>query len=126
MDTRAPEILEVMRATWSAPMTPTPRTPIRSSDMGFRLLSWCGETDGRDPTGPEIAAGALRDRQRRLDVAGIHVLLDDREDVDAELVHGGQQRRHIGDPARRFGHRAELDGLAERQILGLHPGPPPR
>ena len=31
--TRAPAIFEVMRATWSAPIMPTPRTAIRSSDM---------------------------------------------------------------------------------------------
>ena len=79
------------------------------------------ENSGRRTT--RGSAGALGDGQWRVDLAGVHVLLDDGEHVDAEALDGGQKRRHVRDSARRFGHRAQLDGLAERQVLGLDLGP---
>src|SRR4029078_1715354 len=104
-----------MRATWSAPIMPTPSTAIRKSDMVFRLL----ELHRRDATRPEVAAGALGGREWMIGIARVHVLLDDREHVDAELFDGVEQRRHVRDAARRLGHRAELDRLTEREIRRL-------
>src|ERR1700712_157067 len=108
-----------MRATWSAPIIPTPRTAIRRSDMSFDSSFRLAEADGWHAARPEVLLGALGDGQRSVDGAGIHVLLDDREDVDAEPLDGFEQRWHVRDAERRLGHRAELDGLAERQVLGF-------
>ncbi len=36
------------------------------------------------------------------------------------LLDLGQQRRHLRNAQRRFDHRAELDRLTERQVLGFH------
>src|SRR4029077_243062 len=105
----------LMRATWSAPIMPTPSTAIRRSDMVFRLL----ELHRRDSARPQVVAGALRDGQWCVDLARIHVLLDDREHVDAETLYRGEQRWHVRDSAGRLGHGAELDGLAEGQVLGF-------
>src|SRR5215203_1181233 len=101
---------DVIRATWSAPIMPTPSTAIRKSDMALRLL----ELHRRDAARPQVASGALRDRQRLVGITRVHVLLDDREHVDAKLFDRRQQRRHLRDATRRFGHRAELDRLTER------------
>src|SRR5262245_35713977 len=116
--TRAPLMRLVMRATWSAPIMPTPSTAMRKSDMVLKLL----ELDRRDATRPEVAAGALSDWQWLIGIARVHVLFHDREHVDAELFDGVEQRRHVRDSARGFDHRAELDRLAERQILRLDLG----
>src|SRR3954465_991414 len=109
-----------MRATWSAPIMPTPNTPIFKSDMAFRLL----ELHRRHTARPEVAASALRDGQRLAGITRVHVLLDDREHVDAEPFDGAWQRRHLRNTMRRFDHRAELDRLAERKVfrvdLGAH------
>src|SRR5882757_1322809 len=116
--TRAPLIRLVIRATWSAPIMPTPSTAIRRSDMVFGLL----ELHRRDTARSEVAAGALSDRQRLIGITRIHVLLDDREHVDAELLDSGQKGWHFRDAPRRLRHCAEPDRLAEWQVLGLDLG----
>ena len=63
------------------------------------FLTCTSEFHGRDTARAEVLAGALGDGQGCVDLTGVHVLLDDREDVDAESVDGGQQRRHVGDSA---------------------------
>src|SRR3954451_7124570 len=109
----------VIRATWSAPITPTPRTAMRRSDIVVPVLL-LAEFHGGNTARAEILAGALGDRQRCGDFTGVHVLFDDREDGDAELVDGFEQRRYVGDSTRRLGHRAELDRFTERKVLGDH------
>src|SRR5258708_7871457 len=99
-------------------MTPTPSTAMRSSDMAFELL----ELHGGNAARTQGLAGALRDGQWGVDLARIHVLLDDREHVAAQTLYRREQRWHVRDSAGRLGHGAELDGLTKREVLGLDLG----
>src|SRR5882757_3683663 len=99
-------------------MTPTPSTAMRSSDMAFGLLELYGGNAAR----AQVLTGALRDGQWCVDIARIHVLLDDREHVDAEPLDRGEQRWHVRDSAGWLGHGAELHGLTEREVLRLDLG----
>src|SRR4051794_36661148 len=105
----------VIRATWSEPITPTPRTAMRRSDIVVPVLL-LEEFHGGNTARAEILASALGDRQRCVDFTGVHILFDDREDVDAEFVDCAEQLRHVGDSTRRLGHRAELDRFTERKV----------
>ena len=70
-----------------------------------------------EPAAGEVLAGAPGDRERRVEVAGVHVLLDDAEQLAVERAERGEQRRHVGIAQRRLDHRAEADGGRETQAL---------
>ncbi|CAM5620052.1 Inositol 2-dehydrogenase/D-chiro-inositol 3-dehydrogenase [Streptomyces fumanus] len=82
-----------------------------------------GPPPGQAPAGAvQEPAGAYRDGQRPVRGAGVHVLLDDGEQVDAEPLGGGQHRFQRGHPARWFAHHPAPDGRPERQPLLAHVG----
>src|SRR4051812_50220815 len=95
----------VIRATWSAPITPTPRTAMRRSDIVVPVLL-LAEFHGGNTARAEILAGGVGGRQRGGDFTGGHVLFDDRGEGDAELVVGFEQQRHVGGFPPRLGPRA--------------------
>src|SRR5690606_18522891 len=130
---RAPLMTRSMRRTWSAPMRPVPMTATPSGSR--RFMAWAflvvelwwvrvarpgcgrGPAAGRGrrsgAAGAEEPAGAHRDRQRLVRVAGVHVLLDDGEEVHAQVLGGGEDGAQLGHAAGRFAHHAALDGGAE-------------
>src|ERR1700738_1991951 len=99
-------------------MTPTPSTAMRSSDMAFGLL----ELHRGNAARAQVLTGALRDGQWCVDIARIHVLLDDREHIDAKPLDRGEQRWHGRDSAGSLGQGTEPHGLTEREVLRLDLG----
>src|SRR5687768_14194527 len=73
--------------------------------------------DGAEPARDEVPRGAGGDGQRDVRLDRVEVLLDDAEDVAAEVRERLEQRRHRGFAVRRLDHHAELDRLRHGQVL---------
>src|SRR3954471_21634320 len=122
--TRAPESTCVSLRMWSWPIIPTPMTPtLTVTGDSFRQESALvgPAPDRTEPAGHEVAGGPRGDRQGDVGLHRVEVLLDDGEQVGAELAESLQQRGHGRIPVGRFHHGAELHRLGQRQVLAAHP-----
>src|SRR3954462_12757901 len=108
--TRAPLTTSWIRRTWSAPILPGPMTATPRVARSVMVIP-------SGAAGPQELTGAHRDRQWLVRLARVHVLLDDGEQLHAELLRGHQDRLQLGYTGRRFAHHSALDGRAERHLV---------
>src|SRR5690606_32842915 len=113
--TRAPPIVRSIRRTWSAPMRPVPMTAMPRGSR--RFMAYRLPVGSSGAAGAEELAGADGDRERLVRFAGVHVLLDDGEQVHAQLLRGHQDGLQLGHAAGRFAHDAALHGRPEGDLV---------
>ena len=80
----------------------------------------------RPVSSPQVARvrlGALRDRERPVRFAGIHVLLDDAVQPPVESGQRGDQRGHVGLAEGWLDHDPEANRGREAQLLIPYPRP---
>src|SRR5690606_30821990 len=82
---------------------------------------WPGSADACEMGAAEdVLAGALGDRERAVDVAAVHILLDDREDLGVDLGNRLDDGGEVGDAVRRLDHDSLGDGLGEWHVILQH------
>src|SRR4029450_12647449 len=99
---------------WSWPIIPTPMTPTLS--VTTRVLPEGSAVVGpapyrAQPARDEVACRARGNGERNVRLDRVEVLLDDAEQVGAELGERFQQWGHVRLAVGRLHHGTELDGL---------------
>src|ERR1700685_3101563 len=107
-ETAAPEMRRASRVTWSDPIIPAPTTPTRSSLVMLTGSSppcarWLSEAC-QVGAAENVLPGAAGYRERPVNVAAGHVLLDDGEGLRVDRGHGLDDRREVRYPVRGLDH----------------------